>query len=202
MRYDLPNDTRYNQKELIKLIAQGDEDAFAKLVTNYKNRIYSIAFKLTKSNVIAEEIVQDVFLKIWVKKATLPGILNFDAYIFIITRNDVYKVLKEIAQNYRVTLLTDEHQLLANKDTSDPVAEKEYNLLLQKAVERLPNQQKQVYNLMKNEGFKRNEVAHRLDLQPETVKFHLAQAMKNIRAFCLLHLSICSGIVLCSSLFI
>ena len=202
MRYDLPNDTRYNQKELIELIAKGDEFAFARLVTNYKNRIYSIAFKLTKSDVIAEEIVQDVFLKIWVKRATLPGILNFDAYIFIITRNDVYKVLKGIAQSYKVTLLTDEHQLLTNKDTSDPVAEKEYNLLLQKAVERLPNQQKQVYNLMKNEGFKRNEVASQLDLQPETVKFHLAQAMKNIRAFCLLHLSICSGIVICSSLFL
>lgn len=187
-RYDLPNDTIYNEKELIELIAKGDEVAFANLVTNYKNRIYSIAFKLTKSNVIAEEIVQDVFLKIWLKRATLPDIQNFDAYIFIVTRNGVYKVLKEIAQNYKVTLLTDEHQLLTNMDTSDLVAEKEYNLLLQQAVERLPNQQKQVYKLMKNEGFKRNEVANQLDVQPETVKFHLAQAMKNIRAFCLIHL--------------
>jgi DNA-binding NarL/FixJ family response regulator len=45
-----------------------------------------------------------------------------------------------------------------------------------------------VYRLMKNEGFKRDEVANQLDLQPETVKFHLAQAMKNIRAFCSIHL--------------
>ncbi|MEO8415935.1 MAG: sigma-70 family RNA polymerase sigma factor [Ginsengibacter sp.] len=188
MRYELPNDPGYNENELIELIAKGDEFAFSTLVTNYKNRIYSIAFKLTKSTVIAEEIVQDVFLKIWLKRDTLPGIQNFGGYIFIITRNDVYKVLKEIAQNYRVTLLTDEHQLLTKLDTSDFVEEKEYNLLLQKAVERLPNQQKQVYKLMKNEGFKRNEVASQLDLQPETVKFHLAQAMKNIRAFCSLHL--------------
>ncbi|MEP6949432.1 MAG: sigma-70 family RNA polymerase sigma factor [Ginsengibacter sp.] len=202
MRYDLPNDTRYNEKELIELIAKGDEFAFAKLVNNYKNKIYSIAFKLTKSSVIAEEIVQDVFLKIWLKRATLTGIQNFDAYIFIVTRNNVYKVLKEIAQNYSVTFLTDEHQLLTNMDASDLVAEKEYNLLLQKAVERLPNQQKQVYNLTKNEGFKRNEVANQLDLQPDTVKFHLAQAMKKIRAFCLLHLSTYSGIIICSSLFL
>lgn len=184
----MPNEAIYNEKELIQLIAKGDEFAFANLITSYKNRIFSIAFKLTKSNVIAEEIVQDVFLKIWLKRATLPDIQNFGAYIFIVTRNDVYKVLKQIAQNYRVTLLTDEHQLLTNMDPSDLVAEKEYNLLLQKAVERLPNQQKQVYKLMKNEGFKRDEVANQLDLQPETVKFHLAQAMKNIRAFCSIHL--------------
>jgi len=61
---------------------------------------------------------------------------------------------------------------------------------LQNAIDRLPNQQKQVYYLIKDQGLKRDEVAHKLHIQPETVKFHLAQAMKNIRAVCMLYLGI------------
>ena len=61
----------YNEKELLTLIAGGDEWAFAKLFEYYRNRIYSIAIKLTNSTSIAEEIVQDAFLKIWLKRADL-----------------------------------------------------------------------------------------------------------------------------------
>jgi RNA polymerase sigma-70 factor (family 1) len=189
----LSNEILYNEKELLALIAEGDECAFAKLFLHYRDRVYSIAFKLTKSTVIAEEIVQEVFLKIWLKRANLNDIQNFNAYLFIVTRNDVYKVLKGIARNYKITLLKDEDQSLANNNTSDFVMEKEYNLLLQRAIDRLPNQQKQVYYLIKDQGLKREEVACQLHLQPETVKFHLSQAMKNIRAFCMLHLHLFIG---------
>jgi RNA polymerase sigma factor (sigma-70 family) len=118
----------YNEKNLIHLIAQGDESAFAKLFEHYRDRIYSIAFKLTNSTVIAEEVVQDVFFKIWLKRVDLNDIQNFSAYLFIVTGNEVYKVLKRIARNYKITLLTDEDQSLANNDTADLVMEKEYIL--------------------------------------------------------------------------
>jgi len=187
------NEILYNEKKLLELIAEGDEFAFAKLFAYYRNRIFSIAFKLTKSNIIAEEIVQDVFLKIWLKRANLDDIQNFSSYLFIVTRNNAYKVLKGIARNYKVILLTDEDQSFATNDTTDVIMEKEYGLLLQKAIDRLPNQQKQVYYLIKDQGLKRDEVAHQLNIQPETVKFHLAQAMKNIRAYCMLYLGTFTG---------
>jgi len=180
-------DIQYTERELLDLIGKSDESAFAKLLTHYRDRIYSIVFKLTKSNVISEEIVQDIFLKIWIKRASLIEIQNFNAYLFVLTRNDVYRALKGIAQNYKVVLLSDKHQL-ASIDTSDLLMEKECKLLLQNAVDGLSGQQKEVYSLVKDQGFKRYEVAHQLHIQPETVKFHLAQAMKNIRAFCMLHL--------------
>ena len=64
---------------------------------------------------------------------------------------------------------------------------------MKNAIDRLPNQQKQVYHLVKDQGLKRIEVANQLHIQPETVKFHLTQAMKNIRAFCMLHVDIIAG---------
>ncbi len=186
----------HNERELLKSTAQGDESAFAKLFNHYRNRIYSIAFKLTRSHIIAEEIVQDVFLKIWLKRADLEAIQHFQAYLFVVARNDVYKVLKGIARDYKLAILPEDDPALANSDTVDHLMEKEYNLLLQNAIDRLPNQQKQVYFLVKHHGFKREEVARQLKIQPETVKFHLAQAMKNIRAFCLLHIGIFIGFII------
>ncbi len=183
------------ETELLEQIASGDKSAFAELFSCYRDRVYTISFKLTRSDIIAEEIVQDVFLKIWQKRADLKNIENFNAYLFIVTRNDAYKVLKDIARNHNFVILSEEDQALVINDTSDLLMGKEYSLLLQNAIDRLPNQQKQVYSLIKDQGFKREEVARKLQIQPETVKFHLAQAMKNIRAFCMLHLSILLGFI-------
>ena len=175
-------------EEVISRIAQGDETAFAKLFELYRDRVYSIAYKLTHSTAVSEEIVQDVFLKIWLKRASLVDIHDFSAYFFVVTRNYAFKALRDIARNYCTTISAEEDQVMADNDSQNYLVDKEYNLLLQKAVNRLPGQQKDVYRLSKEQGLKREEVARLLHVQPETVKSHLAQAMKNIRNFCLLHL--------------
>ena len=182
-------DRLFNEKELVALVAEGAESAFAILFDHYRNKVYGLALKLTHSTTIAEEIVEEVFLKIWVKRPGLGDIHNFQAYLYTITRNDVYKVLKQIAQNYKVILLTEDIHSLSHNNTDNYIMEKEYSLLLKKAIDRLPKQQKQVYTLIKEQGLKREEAADFLQLQPETVKFHLAQAMKNIRSFCTLHVN-------------
>lgn len=178
----------YDEAEIITLVSQGDERAFANLFQHYKNKIYSIAFKLTHSATIAEEITVEVFLKIWLKRVDLLAIQNFSAYLFAITRNSVYKALKQIVKNYQTALLNESIQSIAPDNTDDYVMDKEYTSLLQEAITRLPTQQKQVYTLIKERGLKQKEAAAFLHLKPDTVKFHLAEAMKNIRSFCTLHL--------------
>lgn len=198
----MPNLNSYEERELLSRIALGEESAFADLFGRYRNRVYSIALKLTHSPLTSEEIVQDVFFKIWRKRNDLTGVQHFSAYLFAITRNNVYRVLKQIAGTWKLTRLTDESSIATGSDAADRLMEKEYNTLLQKAVDRLPKQQKQVYKLIKNKGLKRDEVATLLHLCPETVKFHLAQAMKDIRSFCMLHLDLYIGVSACLSLLI
>jgi RNA polymerase sigma-70 factor (ECF subfamily) len=190
-------DTPYNEEELLAFIAQGDELAFTRLFDNYRDRIYSIAFRIIHSTTIAEEIVQDVFLKIWLRRARLIEVQNFNAYLFVVTRNHVYKALKQIAKNYELTAFTEKDLLAGDNDSAGLVMEKEYDSLLQKAIDRLPNQQKKVYQYIKEKGLKREEAAGLLHLSPETVKYHLAEAMKNIRTFCMLHLDIFIGFIIC-----
>jgi RNA polymerase sigma-70 factor (ECF subfamily) len=190
-------DTSYNEEELLAFIANGDELAFTRLFDNYRDKIYSIAFKITRSTTISEEIVQDVFLKIWLRRDRLIEIENFNAYLFVVTRNHVYKALKQIAKNYELTAFTEKDQLAGDNDSADLVMEKEYSSLLRKAIDRLPNQQKKVYQYIKEKGLKREEAAGLLHLSPETVKYHLAEAMKNIRNFCMLRLDMFIGFIIC-----
>ena len=183
------NNETYNETEIITLVSQGDEHAFAKLFEHHQNKIYGVALRLTRSTTLAEEIVADVFLKIWLKRSDLLQIQNFSAYLSTITRNRVYKSLKQIAKNYQTVHLTENIQTIAPGSTEDYVIDKEYTRLLHEAITRLPKQQKEVYSLIKERGLKREEAASVLDLKPETVKFHLAEAMKNIRSFCTPHLN-------------
>jgi RNA polymerase sigma-70 factor (ECF subfamily) len=168
---------------------QSDESAFTQLFDHYRNKIYTVALKLTHSTTVAEEIVEDVFLQIWLRRSCLNEIKNFSAYLYTIARNETYKILKQIAKNYNVVLITENNTSIVHNNTEEYLIDKELTSLLQKAIDRLPSQQKQVYKLMKEEDLKRGEVAELLHIQPETVKFHLAQAMKNIRAYCMLHLN-------------
>ena len=178
----------YNEVEIISLIAEGNEAAFAKLFEHHRDRIYSIAFKFTHSHTAAEEITADVFLKIWLKRKDLSDIQNFSAYFFTITRNEVYRVFKVNAKKFKIAELSELHVASTSCDAEDYLMEKEYNSLLQKAIAGLPARQREVYQLSKEKDLRRDAIARLLHLQPETVKFHLAQAMKNIRSFCLLHL--------------
>ena len=179
---------KYNELEIITLVSKGDEKAFAELFDHYRDKIYGVALKLIRSTTLAEEIVEDVFLKIWLKRADLLKIENFSAYLFIITRNHVYKSLKQIANSYHTVELTENNQSIAFDNIEDYVIGKDYDSLLHEAISHLPKQQRQVYTLIKEHGLKREEAAVVLHLKPETIKFHLAEAMKNIRSFCIRHL--------------
>lgn len=178
----------YDEKALLMRIAQGDEEAFSHVFHQYRNKIYSIAFDLTDSTRISEEIVQDVFLKIWLKRASLCEVRSFRAYLFTIARNLVFTALRKSIRRERMESpgLQDAPDFYYSSE--DQVLDKEYNALLKHAVNRLPAQQQQVYILMKEQGYKRDQVAVLLHLSPETIKTHLAQAMKSIRAYCLAHL--------------
>lgn len=170
---------------LLARIAQGDEAAFADLFHHYRDYVYTVACRLTDSPALSEEIVQDVFLKIWIKRDTLPGIRDFKSYLFIVSRNHIFSALKQLTRRQGVV---DEFASLlpvAGNVTDDSVLEKEYRELLHQAIDRLPPQQKQVYLYCREQGLKREKVAGLMQIAPETVKAHLAKASRYIRAYCL-----------------
>lgn len=181
----------YDEKDVLTRIAAGDEEAFSLLFNHYRNRIYTIAFKLTESAPLSEEILLDVFLKIWLKKERLPELEHFTAYLFTITRNHVFSTLKQLSLRRKAEdeVRLDEY-LLQSSTTDYSLMDKEYRAILQQAIDSLSPRQREIYALIKEQGLKREEAAALLNLSPETIKRHLAEAMYAIRVYCIARLDI------------
>jgi RNA polymerase sigma-70 factor (ECF subfamily) len=186
---------------LLKAVAEGDEKAFSEIFHLYRNKIYAIAFRITGSEALAEEVLLDVFLKVWLKRAQLPQVEHFTAWLFTVTRNHIFNLLKQTALQMAPDPLEEEQVQLATTDHPAAILqEKEYRRVLQQAVDRLPPQQKKVYRLIKEHGLKREEAASELNLSPETVKRHLSDAMQFIRVYCVSHLGAYGALLLVKEL--
>jgi RNA polymerase sigma-19 factor, ECF subfamily len=170
-----------NENDLLARIARGDEAAFGVIFHHYQNKIYSFTFHVTGSKGLAEELVQDVFLKVWQHRTTLPGLLRFDSWLFTIARNKVFDLLKNMARDmaFRRQLagLLDP----ASNTVDDRILSRENEARLQQALDGLPPRQKQIFTLSRHQGLKHEEIAARLHISRHTVKTHLVQALRTLR---------------------
>lgn len=167
----------------------GDQVAFAQLFRMYQPKIDGIAYAMLKSEQAAEELVQDIFLKIWQQRNNLSLIEDFNAYLFIITRNQTLNALRS---SFRQRRREQEHSVPVHEpdNTSDDIIiTKDYERFLQDAIKALPPQQQQVYRLSREKGLSREEIARLLKLSDNTVKTHLSKALKGIRAYLEVHIA-------------
>jgi RNA polymerase sigma-70 factor (family 1) len=179
---------QHTERELLVLVEQGDPDAFRRLFIAHRPRLYTAAMKILDNPELAEDICQDTFLQVWLKRHTLTGIDNFPGWLFIIARNKMYDAIKKLGKQKTGNLdfLTD---MAAHPDDDDHgLHTKELQEILHTAIARLPERQRQAYLLIKQEGLSREEAAQRMNVAPETIKSHLEHAMRNIRAYCLTRL--------------
>ncbi len=184
---------QYNEKKLLYDISRGDESAFVELFDHHKANIFATALRMIGDVQQAEEILQDTFLKVWLRRECLPGLDNFGGWLFTIAANLTYNVLKvkrrDRAKLFRLPDLYGGLALvtLLPSSVEDPILHKECVKMLHKAVNHLPEKQRQTYVMVKQWGMKREEVASTLRISPETVKWNLDQAVRKIRAFCRAH---------------
>src|SRR5438552_2957533 len=87
----------YTEQELLVQLKMGDEVAFTQLFRDYSPTVYKAAHLFLKSNTLAEEVVQDVFLKLWLKRAEMDVIRRLDDYLFIMARNLIFDRIKKRA---------------------------------------------------------------------------------------------------------
>jgi RNA polymerase sigma-70 factor (family 1) len=175
-----------NGNELIIRVVQGDEIAFGELFRQYKNKLYSFIFHLSGNATIAEDVLQDVFLKIWRDRGQLTGIDNFNAYLYRMAQNTAINVLR---RQSREALLLNEVQRLAPEGVQgdELLAAKEVRTALQQAINNLPTQQRKVYQLGHEQGLTYEQIAGSLGISTSTVRNHMVQALKAIREYIALH---------------
>ncbi len=179
----MPAEEKYEESTLLSLLAQDSEYAFQLVFDRYRNTIYKVAMLYVKSPVIAEEIVQDVFLKLWFQRKNLTEIRSLESWLFILTKNLTINCLKKIAHEWTAReKWVKENEFIA--DAADlRILNAEYKLLLNKAVDNLSPQQQQIYRLAKEQGLSYDVIARQLAISPLTVKTHMARALASIRHF-------------------
>lgn len=180
MRVNKP-DRPLSEKELLEKVAAGDQLAFAALFTQHQTMVYDYSLRLTRSRSHAEEIVQRVFIKIWLHRAMLTAVENFSAYLNRATRNESYSALRVIAAKTLREVELTELGIKCSSDASHRLLYNESALILKLAVDGLPPQRKLVYQLCHEQGLKYNEVAAKLNISPGTVHKHMKLALKTIR---------------------
>ena len=170
-------------KTLIKQIAEDDEVAFRTIFDHYKTPFYSAAFKMTRSGSLAEEIVQEVFVKIWVKRKLIATAKRPADYIFTILHNCIYAQFRKLAleDKLKTTLAQD------SEESEDSIQllllEKENKAILENIINQMPPRQRLIYKLAKQEGWSREEIAKGLNISPNTVRNHLSAAIEFLRNY-------------------
>lgn len=171
----------YNENEILNKIASGDVRAFTYLFDSYYKHLGQYVYRLTESTEVAEEIVQDVFVKIWSRRQDLAKVESFTNYLFIITRNRTYRFLKEKATAHIKQQEWEKEYREEYCFPGDVSPEEKFCLIIDKLVEKLPPQQRKVYELSRIGHLKHSEIARILNISPETVKKHIMSANKFIK---------------------
>ena len=177
----MPRILLYDIGILLEQVSQDNEEAFRKVFDHYKAPFYVTAFKMTRSRSIAEEIVQEVFVRLWMKRKLAAAAKNPEGYIFTILHNCIYAHFRKLAQERQVR----SKAKLTEEESESPIEslllEKEHRGIIEKTISGLPAQQKVIYKLAKQEGMSREEIARQLNLSPNTVRNHLAAAVVHLR---------------------
>lgn len=164
-------------------VSEGDEHAFRQLFDQYRDRIYSLGMYLTRSEILSEEIVQDVFLKVWEKRDQLAGINYFNAWLRTVAKNTCSNYLRNLAMEKiamsRFAVSNDSETASSEND----VIAKEYGQIIDEAIRQLPPQQKKVYMLSRQSGKKQEEIARELNISIYTVKEYMKLAQRSIRQY-------------------
>jgi RNA polymerase sigma-70 factor (family 1) len=176
----LPPDIEF---KLLMLVSEGDQSAFRKLYDHYRNQVYYFAIKFLKSESLAEDVLQEIFSKIWVNRKKMTELNSFSKFLNTLTLNHIYNQLRHKAHEtvFLQKQLSD-HET-GNQDVFNYFDLHELEGLIAEAVNRLPPQQKKVFELSRIEGLKHDEIANRLNISKETVKKHIMEALRNIKSF-------------------
>ncbi len=170
----------FDEREILGELADGSESAFVQVFDEYSPRVYSVALKFLDSKELAEEVVQDIFMDIWLRREKMTEVLSFGAYLHGMVRKQVYDAYR---QKSTFTEIVKELSLRTQSENAIErmMQENEYENLLQKALERLPDRQREIFRLAREEGLSHEEIARRLNLSRLSVKSHMKRILRYLR---------------------
>ncbi|SJZ39878.1 RNA polymerase sigma-70 factor, ECF subfamily [Chitinophaga eiseniae] len=168
---------------LLQRLQQGDTEAYIALYNQYYPSLYTYILHFINIPELAEDALQEVFIKIWEIRERINPELSFSGYLYRITRNHVFKRLKKISADTALRLQAMQELQHQTEDADTQLLWKQYESLLRQAIAQLPPQRQKVFRLCREESKSYEEVAVELGISRNTVKEHMVLAMKSIKFF-------------------
>jgi len=194
----LAEQSRHIEKEWLARIKQGDKVAFGELYHRYSERLYRSLLRLVKSEQMAEELLQDIFVQFWEKRQTIDVQSSLQAYLLRIGENRVYDFYRKLKREQKLLAVIK----AAASENYTPIEEnllsEENTQLLRQAIETLPPQRRQVFELCKLQGRSYQETSELLGISTSTINDHIVKATKTIRQFIYAHQKITVMLLLLS----
>jgi RNA polymerase sigma-70 factor (ECF subfamily) len=169
-------------EELLSRLKNGDMLAFDQVYKLYSHKLHSFIFKILKNEAEADDIVQEVFVKIWESRNKLGDIKLFNSYIFTIAyNNSIDLIRKRINNNKYLEHLRNSSIIYTTPTSITEIEYSELNNQVEKLISNLPERQKQVFLLHKQTGLSYPEIADQLGISKNTVENHMVKALKYLR---------------------
>jgi RNA polymerase sigma-70 factor, Bacteroides expansion family 1 len=176
------------EKELLARVAQGDEEAFNVLFHAYVPRLHALVMKVTRSEGTAKDIIQEVFLYLWIDRETLAEVEVPQNWIYKIAYNRSYTWLsRQYSRNRKYNEFQLQHANTGDESLEHTVFLNETARLIQEATAQLPEQARKIFKLSRETGLKAAEVADRLDISVQTVRNSLVRSVKFVKEYLAQH---------------
>lgn len=163
---------------IVLRVKKGDRDAFRLLYDRYAPFLFDLGFQLLKDTGMAEELVQDCFVKLWAQREQIREDQDIWPFIYVMAKRLCFNQLRHerVARKYRVDI----KEPISN-DVEQRLHLRELESQLELSIECLPEQQKKALRLSRLEGYTHQQIASEMGISPNTVKNHITQALKNLR---------------------
>ena len=176
---------KYSQDEaqaLVKALKGGNQLAFSIVYKMYAAQTFSLAFKYLLNKELAEDAVQNLFLKLWLKKEEIDETKPINRYLFTMLKNDLLNALRDSKKN--IYLLEDclSMVLELEDDSQNENLKQEQMNIIQQALEQLSPQRRKVFEMKVSGKYSNQEIADKLNLSINTIKFQYSQSLKQIRS--------------------
>jgi len=171
------------EQELLQQAAAGNRNAFAQLYTGWIDPVYDYIFLFTRSSETTEDLVQEIFVKVWEHRERLAALQSFKAYLFRIAKNDLIDYVRHQQVKHKVLQNMERHAAVAHTDTEQQVVYADYYNMAREAIDRLPEKRKLIFRLSTEEGLSHDEIASRLDISKSVVKKQLYAAFDFVRQY-------------------
>ena len=158
-----------------------DERLFCELYTTYKSRLIYFAIRFIKSEVLAEDIVQEAFISIWLNRKSLDADQSIESYLFTTVRNKIFNQLKNIDNEIRLKEALLQNAVDYSYEEVNPVIEQDFENLFRRMLGTLTPQQQRIFIMSREEKLSHKEIASQLDISLYTVNQHITEALQTLR---------------------